>query len=580
MLCLALSFIKPSNSQVDSTTGNLVNSTGSPTATTGIWVNGYYVNQLTCWQGGDPGNCGPNPSIRPGGNINFSYGQVNLNQVVNIKNALAEAGTGIQVSGFNFGFTAKNGNGWDNGQQDYLGAYVKFYNSKAAIVESYDYAKYTNRQYNWSDFNFTETFTKPYDVSKLAAAQFGFIGRDTNGWAGTYGPEIMNVSFSLNYRVDPCVANPASSPSCPGFSNLIKTSTVSVSSASIASLMSDTATTGTPIVNVGGAQISTTGTISPPDNIPQVLKDTQTVTQQAQTSAPPTASTQQQSNKSTPNMSLIMSVINQVQANDKATQTAAVQNANQVTATSSAKAQEQANQIVEALNTMSQASSQASMLQSTNNAKLSIPTSQTNTSVVQLQQPTAATTQMSFMSPTQSITLTPPQQNMGQITFGSANVTASVLPPQVPITKYESQQKTDTSLAAIATQFEQPKFENKQQEADAPTVSVNTTMNRGSNVNDFFASNINIESLQSEQTTDTVKKNVTANELAGSVDIASMATTPKGYEAYSFVLKDAAFYKVEAIYKDQKTVDNARAFRSLSNDRLHQEMIDQQYKGK
>ena len=37
---------------------------------------------------------------------------------------------------------------------------VKFYNSKAAIVESYDYAKYTNRQYNWSDFNFTETFTK------------------------------------------------------------------------------------------------------------------------------------------------------------------------------------------------------------------------------------------------------------------------------------------------------------------------------------------------------------------------------------------------------------------------------------
>ena len=578
VLYLVLLYSSGSNSQEVLTTGNLVNFTGTPTATTGNWVNGVYVQGLTCWQPGGPGNCGPYPNVQTNGNINFSYGQINLNQVVNIKNALADAGTGVQVSGFHFGFTAKNGNGWDNGQQDYLDAYVKFYNSKAAVVESYDYAQYTNRKYNWSNFNFNETFTKPYDVSKLAAAQFGFIGRDTNGWAGPYGPEINNVNFSLNYRIDPCVANPASSPSCPGFSNLVKKSTINLASTSTTTLVSDASTSSTPIVNVGGVQLSSTGTISAPDNIPQALKDVQAVTQQSQSSTQ--ASTTQQSSKSTPNMSLIMSVLNQVQANDKATQAAAVQNAQQVTATSSAKAQEQANEVVASLNAMSQSSSQSSMIQ-INNTKASTPPTQTNTSVVQLQQPTAAT-QMSFMTPVQPITLTTPQQTMGQTTFGSANVTASILLPQVPVTKYESQQKVDTSLAIAtpAIQLEQPKFENKQQEVDVPVVSVNTNNSRGASVNDLFASRINFESLQSDQTSDTVKKNVTTNDLAGSVDIASIATTPKGYEAYSFVLKDSAFYKVEAIYKDQKTVDNARAFRSLSSERLHQEMVDQQYKGK
>lgn len=563
---LSLSYSKAQTS--DYSTGNLVNFTGTPTATTGNWVNGVYVNQLGCFGGNTPGNCGPYPNVQTNGNINFSYGQVDLNQVVNINNALSQAGTGVQVTGFNFGFRAKNGNGWDNGQQDFLDAYVRFYNTQAKIVESYDYLQATNRKYDWSDFNFSQTFNKPYDVAKLGAAQYGFIGRDTNYWAGPYGPEIQNVSFSLTYKIDPCVANPASSPSCPGFSNLVKLGgTISYTPPTGVSLLPDTSTS-TPIINVGGAQLSSTGAVIAPDNIPQALKDIQSVTQQSQT-------TTQQSNKSTPNMSLIMSVINQVQANDKATQTAAVQNAQKVTATSSAAAQEQANQVVESLNTMSQASSQASMTQANNNKQASAPVVQQNTSVVQLQAPTAAN-QMSFMAPIQPITLTP-QQNLGQVTFGSTTVTSAVLPPQILAPKYEPQ-IIDTSTTVIALQVEQPKFDNKQQEPDAPTLSFNTTMSFGANVNDLFASKINFESLQSEQTLDTVKKNVTPNDLAGGVDIASIAMTPKGFDAYSFVLKDANFYKVEAVYKDQKTVDNAKAFRSLSSDRLHQEMVDQQYR--
>ena len=120
VLCWAFLFTTlSSNAQVDST-GNLVNNSN--------WNNAVYQNSLTCWSYGDPGYCGPLPIVRPGGNINFSYGTVDLHQIHSVASVLPKSGTGLVVAGFNFGFTAKNGNGWDNGRQDYLSAYVTLYN--------------------------------------------------------------------------------------------------------------------------------------------------------------------------------------------------------------------------------------------------------------------------------------------------------------------------------------------------------------------------------------------------------------------------------------------------------------------
>jgi hypothetical protein len=81
-----------------------------------------------------------------------------------------------------------------------------------------------------------------------------------------------------------------------------------------------------------------------------------------------------------------------------------------------------------------------------------------------------------------------------------------------------------------------------------------------------------------EQKTDSVNKNVQPNELAGGVDITRMATQPAGYQSYSMMMPDVAFYAPKEIYKNQVNVDNVRVLRSLSNDRLHQEMVNQQYK--
>jgi hypothetical protein len=81
-----------------------------------------------------------------------------------------------------------------------------------------------------------------------------------------------------------------------------------------------------------------------------------------------------------------------------------------------------------------------------------------------------------------------------------------------------------------------------------------------------------------EQKTDAVNKNVQPNELAGRVDIASMATQPQGYQAYSMMIPDVAFYAPREIYRNQVNVDNARVLRQLSSDRLHQDLVNLQYK--
>jgi hypothetical protein len=75
-----------------------------------------------------------------------------------------------------------------------------------------------------------------------------------------------------------------------------------------------------------------------------------------------------------------------------------------------------------------------------------------------------------------------------------------------------------------------------------------------------------------------VKKNVQNNEAAGNVTIESIAKQPANYAQYFTVIPDVAFYAPKEIYKNQKTVDNVRALRQMSSDKLHQDMVNQQYK--
>ena len=74
----------------------------------------------------------------------------------------------------------------------------------------------------------------------------------------------------------------------------------------------------------------------------------------------------------------------------------------------------------------------------------------------------------------------------------------------------------------------------------------------------------------------TIEQQQAAQELV----IGAMGSVP-GFSAYqNAVIPDGRLYRSEQVYRDQRTVDNARALRQLNSasDRLHQSLVDQQYK--
>ena len=84
---------------------------------------------------------------------------------------------------------------------------------------------------------------------------------------------------------------------------------------------------------------------------------------------------------------------------------------------------------------------------------------------------------------------------------------------------------------------------------------------------------------QRVDTNETVKNKGDVSELAGGVDLTKLTVAPAGYNAYLAVsIKDSPFYEIKEVYKNQVNVDNVRLLRNLASDRLHQELVNQQYK--
>ena len=158
------------------------------------------------------------------------------------------------------------------------------------------------------------------------------------------------------------------------------------------------------------------------------------------------------------------------------------------------------------------------------------------------------------------------------------NVTS--IPLQAPQTNIEtlsqqSIQSLDTNIQQIVVQ--EPRREIVT-DVEQPQQARNFTTDRTNPINDIIESRPQVVEQRTEQPMlSSVNRNAQNNEVAGGVDINNMAVVPAGFNAYSVALRDVAFYAPKEIYRNQKTVDNVRALRSLASDRLHQEMVDQQY---
>ena len=202
-------FATATSAQTVETTGNLITS-----GTTHTW-SGVTTGTL-------PGNYmpgGPAPIYDPATNtITYSYGNTYVGQVMWVNQALS--GSGIRVNGYNWSYQVRNMNGDDrqSGIDTFsITTVMRGLNNSYLLSNTQNF----NTKFEWTSYSGTQTAANPYNLADVTYLQIGIQGADSGFWAGYFGPQIRDVNMSLNYSVDPCATNPAYSPSCPGYNDII-----------------------------------------------------------------------------------------------------------------------------------------------------------------------------------------------------------------------------------------------------------------------------------------------------------------------------------------------------------------------
>lgn len=154
------------------------------------------------------------------GTVNWSYNQATAAKTIAINNALS--GSGVQVGGYNYTYDLRNMNGDDRqGSIDTMTVTTKMTSNTGATLLTNTNTH--NTKFDWTTFSGSQSLSSPAALSSLGNLSISFTSKDSGFWAGYFGPEVRNVGMSLNYTVDPCVTNPAYSPSCAKY-NTVSTS--------------------------------------------------------------------------------------------------------------------------------------------------------------------------------------------------------------------------------------------------------------------------------------------------------------------------------------------------------------------
>ena len=479
-LCL-VGFFSYSSAQEINNSGNLINDAN--------WSGITY--------GADPGGCCA--SISGAGplydtttdTIMFSYGNSTISQTIGLQQALG--GTGIQVHGYNYSFDYRLvPNNAGTASMDYLAVEFWLTTSSGQNVEATSY-NLSNATMNglldtWMTVSNTRTFNAPYlDPQNINMRLSGYDG---GFWAGYYGPEVRNVSLSVNYSFDPCTSDPLYSSSCPGYweaflaqigmtlfgapvedIGTVDYSLAPAQSSTLSLSLSDDSTRSEPVVDAGGIEVSSTGELTVPDGIPEVVRE-------------------ETREKKTIDANLLGSILERARDDSAAL----------------------------AVATRSQ---QDSMSEAAN------PDWSGN-----------------------------PVDANGDIT--ETTVLSSVLRGSAANSAGDGSAPNSTSTGSA------------QREQTASDSTANA-----------MSQSAPVPEVNAEATAEPSRRQAETNEAAGGVDIAVLAQQPVGFDQYlAQTLSDARFYQEREIYPGQQTVDNRRAQRLLSgaSDRVHQSMVDQQYR--
>jgi len=227
----------PSGYSIDSTTGNLIpydsslktnNGWTSTTGAAGNWTPyGSPQGSFNATDGYTFSYVGEELGIAGVNLGSFAHGYQNTNAVF--------------VTGFMYGlkyrFPCANQIGGSctdtSGPQDTLRVEVGYYPSSGAAtfyLHQLGLKNITdgNSAYNpaWQQLAETVTFAGAKTLAQAGTVNMGIYGQDAGYWAclmpDCYGPQVKDAYIRANYSVDPCILNPAYSPSCPGFQNVLQ----------------------------------------------------------------------------------------------------------------------------------------------------------------------------------------------------------------------------------------------------------------------------------------------------------------------------------------------------------------------
>lgn len=580
-----------------------------------------------------------------------TWGQ-GLNQTFNIATALEHSGSGVMVHGIKYGLDAYVGNPYcalrdplfgicfDNRDPD-LTVNVNIRDSGGNSLYSITRkGEYDDKPY-WQTYNYSYIF--PQSRNSLTLGNFEFTAQ-TQDQAG-----VMNMYARAQYTMDPCVADPLFSPSCPGYFQALQALIPAMSPAT-----SETITTASPTSTIASDPIAT----SDPVTQTQVIAAASSGSQPAaalepvasappaqnssqQTAAAPAESQNSSQKKSGPSLSQIQSIVggelSRISQLESKTVSETVTQAEAVARSSLEQAEAVAGSLTEQ-------SIQGSIEQAQTSISQTISASQQNTQMSQ------SATQGSSQGPMSSNVI---QQSQSQ-QFETAIVDQN--PQQFQNMQIQEAQSTQeakivASTPSTSVQMSQPQIQSQSQDTVAlfqppqsqPSLATDTASSLGIQVTTIqsqtASGNLETSLSQIEIKTDdivnplysllptrsviqasisaeplltkseisllntgprpeqsaeriptpepertapqgpSVNRATKPNEAAGNRDIADIAKQPQGYETYNIALQDRPFYAPKEIYKNQKTVDNQRAVRYLNaaSDRLHQQMVDQQY---
>jgi len=513
--------------------------------TAGAW-QGCYTQTSGAFWGGTSG--GPCPGIGDGGSIIFSYGEVTLSQTQSVAAALEAAGTGLLITGYNYGWSVKNSN--INGSQPgffdptaWITVTLRRADGTVAQSDVYNYGYWLP---SWTRFSGTRTYDNPYSIADIGDITLSVTGRDHGFWAGYYGAEFAGFSLSVNYSVDPCVTDPLYAPSCSGYAQAL-----------LALLAPNADTVPEPEV------------MATPEPMTEIAVTESVLQPAAPTNQPPQPSTSESASGGGSAVSLgtILSVLRSEQNRIAAVERQAVEQSAETGQASIAAVEA----LAEYTTNQSSAASMDSSLQ------MSV------TAVAESRDATAAHDVSANGTAALGSGVIPGLAGG----TGLDTMTWEIIPPvSEMLINIQRFPDTDRDSAMMFSPESQPDavttlmVPTNQESAEgsavltAPAVSV-----AGFTATDLLGTQ---QTAQAETSPEPQMQNPRSQptaDMLGTQDMAALTQAPQGFDAYQVSMPDPAFYASRDIYPNQVVQDNPRGRRLFGGtDRVHSDMVQQQYR--